>query len=148
MTLQDQAILALTIWRENRGGGIPGMQSVANVIYNRVAKRGTDVTTECLRKLQFSSMTAQGDPELSLGPNALDAAGWSTWLSALDLAGEAAANNLPDITGGATVYYAPKGISSTATITLPCGTFPFPMSWNKAAVKFTTEIAGQLFFVE
>jgi hypothetical protein len=39
MTIADQFVLALTCWRENRGGGIPGMQSVANVIMNRAAKR-------------------------------------------------------------------------------------------------------------
>ena len=124
------------------------MQSVANVILNRVAKRGTDVTTECLRPLQFTSMTYAKSSEIALGPNPTNTADWAAWMNALIIASQAAQDNLPDLTGGATVYYAPAGIQSAATITLNGQTYPFPATWNQAALTFTTEIAKQLFFVE
>lgn len=102
MTIADQFVLALTCWRENRGGGVPGMQSVANVIMNRAAKRRTDAYTECVRPMQFSSLTAKGDPELTLWPADND----PQWLEAIALAGQATAGTLEDITDGATSYYA------------------------------------------
>jgi len=102
MTIADQFVLALTAWRENRGGGVPGMQSVANVIMNRAAKRRTDAYTECVRPMQFSSLTAKGDPELTLWPADND----PQWLEAIALAGQAAVGTLEDITDGATSYYA------------------------------------------
>jgi conjugal transfer mating pair stabilization protein TraG len=148
MTLQDETTLVLTIWRENRGGGTVGMQSVANVILNRAKRDGSDVADECLKRLQFSSMTAPNDPELRLGPDPLDPADWAAWGQAVNIVDQAAFNNLPDLTGGATLYYAPNGLQSAKTITLAGVTYPFPQGWNEAAVTFTTEIAGQLFFTE
>lgn len=149
MTLQDQAILALAIWKEARNGGSIAMQSIANVVMNRVAKRGTSAAIECLRPLQFSSMTAPGDPELAIGPNALNQADWAAYLSALNIASQAAVGNLPDVTGGATDYYAPGSIKTTATYVLPDKTVvPFPHTWNPAKVSFTVKIDRQLFFKE
>jgi hypothetical protein len=78
------------------------MQSVANVIMNRAAKRRTDAYTECVRPMQFSSLTAKGDPELTLWPADND----PQWLEAIALAGQAAVGTLEDITDGATSYYA------------------------------------------
>ena len=143
MRIQDEVLLALTVWRENRGGGVQGMQSVANVIVNRAAERGTDAYTECVRPLQFSSLTAKGDPELTLWP----ANGDAQWAEALQLAAQAAAGTLNDITGGATLYYAPAGQQWTKRITLADGSVvPFPDGWNEAAVVETCTIAGQVFF--
>ena len=130
MTVQDQAIAALTIWRENRGGGIPGMQSVLNVIMNRAKKRGTDVYTEAVRKWQFSSMTAPGDANLILYPAGSD----PQWQQALALTKQADAGTLEDITGGATSYYAPAG--------MPDGKAP---DWV-ATMTQTAVIAKQIFF--
>jgi spore germination cell wall hydrolase CwlJ-like protein len=145
MRIQDQVLLALTAWRENRGGGASGMQSVANVIMNRAAARKTDAYTECVRPLQFSSLTAKGDPELTLWPADADA----QWAEALALAAEAAAGTLEDITGGATLYYAPASIQTTATIQLPNGSrIPFPEGWNASAVKYACTIQSQAFFTE
>lgn len=143
---QDVVVLALTAWRENRGGGGVGMRSVMNVILNRVAQRKTSAWVECLRPLQFSSMTAPGDPELGLWPADED----KQWQDALDLAQSAAREKLYDATQGATLYYAPRGIGETGkTITLPDGrVVPFPASWNEAAVQYTATIAGQVFFRE
>ncbi len=127
MTIQDQVIGALTMWRENRGGGTQGMQSVLNVLMNRARKRGTDVYAEAVRRLQFSSMTATGDPNLVLYPTEGD----PEWQEALSLCAQAAAGTLADITGGATSYYA----TSMAT----------PPYWA-ASMTQTCEIANQIFF--
>src|ERR1700692_3939206 len=134
MTIQDQVIGALTCYRENRSGGVQGMQSVFNVLMNRAKKRMTDVYTEAVRKLQFSSMTAAGDPELTLFPTDMDSQG----AEALTLAYQASTGNLDDITGGATLYYAPHGLTPgeiDGTYTLPDGTqIPWVKGWNRAAV--------------
>ena len=127
MTHQDIAIGALCCWRENRGGGTPGMQSVLNVLQNRATHRGTSVYAEAVRRLQFSSMTAPGDPNLILYP--LD--GDPQWAMALILAGQMSDGTLTDITGGATSYYA----DSMTT----------PPYWA-ASMTPTVEISGQKFF--
>lgn len=145
MRVQDQVVLALTMWRENRSGGVAGMQSIANVVTNRVHRRGSDAYAECTRALQFSSITAKGDPQLSLWPSDGDV----LWDQALDLAARALAGALEDLTNGATLYYAPGGIRSEKTYTLPDGTIvPFPAPWNPLAVHYLGEIAGHLFFAE
>lgn len=145
MTLQDQTTLVLTAWRENRGGGgVPGMQSVINVICNRAARDSISVTAECLKRLQFSSMTAPGDPELHLGPDPLVPTDWASWEQAVMLV---VMDPLADITGGATDYYAPGGLTATQPYTLPDGTATVaPAKWNMATLQFTVQIAGQLFF--
>lgn len=130
MTIQDQVIGALTIWRENRGGGTQGMQSVLNVLMNRAKNRATSVYTEALRRLQFSSMTAAGDPNLVIYP----ADGDPEWREALSLTAQAAAETLSDITQGATNYYAPRGMKNGQ-----------PPSWALAMTQ-TVTIAGQIFF--
>lgn len=129
MTIEDQVIGALCAWRENRGGGVPGMQSVFNVLMNRAAKRITSIYEEATRHLQFSSMTYLG-PEAILFPSAID----PQWAEALTLAQQAASGQLDDITGGATSYYAPAG--------MPDGKAP---SWADTMTQ-TVTIAGQIFF--
>ncbi len=143
MRVQDQALLAVTMWRENRAGGVSGMQSVGNVIMNRVSKRGTDAYSECVRHLQVSSITAKGDPELTLWANNDD----PQWQTALALAAQAAVNALEDITDGADLYYAPKAIVTKVKIKLPNGiVVPFPQDWDQSAVIYTGTIQGQIFF--
>lgn len=143
MRVEDQVILALTIWRENRGGGVEGMQSVANVILNRAAKNRTNAWTECTRRLQFSSMTAPGDPELTLWP----ADGDHEWEIAQHIASLADLGALNDLTDGALLYYAPHGIESEKTYTwLDGSVIPFPESWNAAKVTPLCAIGGHVFF--
>jgi len=143
MRIQDQVVLALTIWRENRGGGIPGMQSVANVIVNRATRNKTSAFAECVKPWQFSSITAKGDPELTLWPKDDDV----RWAQALDLAEQAASGALQDITGGALLYYAPHGIQATKRFTLPNGeTIPFPDRWDETVVKYLCTVQDQVFF--
>jgi hypothetical protein len=145
MTIQDQVILALTIWRENRGGQPQpqAMQSVANVIMNRTVAHGTDVWSVCTKKAQFSSLTSPGDPELTLWPFDSD----PQWIMALQIAQQAASVSLADITGGAMDYYAPQGQKWAKRFTLPDGTvIPFPDNWNESAVAYTVTIGNQVFF--
>jgi hypothetical protein len=145
MRVQDQVFLAVAMWKENREAGVRGMQSVGNVLMNRAAKRKTNEYTECTRPLQISSLTAKGDPELTLWPQDSD----PTWQTALDLAAHAAAGILVDITNGATLYYAPEGQSWKQRFTLPNGSvIAFPDDWNKEAVAYTAEIGSQYFFKE
>lgn len=130
MTIQDQVIGALTAWRECRGGGVQGMQSVLNVLINRAAHRKTSIYEEAVRKWQFSSMTAPGDANLVLFPTAID----PQWAEALTLMDQASHGLLDDITGGATYYYSPAG--------MPGGVAP---KWA-ATMTQTVTIAGQIFF--
>ncbi len=94
--------LALCAWKENRGGGIPGMTSVINVVMNRCAMSGASPYAEVYRPLQFSSMSYQHDPELLIQPKEDD----PSWEQAQDLAASAAQGKLADITGGAMFYFA------------------------------------------
>ncbi len=143
MRIQDQVMLALVMWRENRGHGIEGMQSVGNVVLNRAAKRGTNVWIECTRRLQFSSITAKGDPELTLWPGDSDA----QWQDALDLAAKAAVGALEDLTNGALLYYASGSIETSKTIIWLDGTkIPFPETWNPSVVTPLCSIGGHVFF--
>lgn len=145
MTNADQFIMALTIWRENRGGGYPGMQSIANVILNRSNQRGTSPYEECIRPWQFSSLTAKGDPELTLWPSLLD----TSWAVAQAISQSAVNGTLDDITGGANLYYNPNSIVSDQTFTLPTGqVVKFPTGWNPSVVKYLKSIENHLFFKE
>ena len=127
MTIQDIVFGALCAWRENRGGGIEGMQSVINVLDNRARERSTSIYDEVIRPLQFSSMTSKGDPELILFPSRFD----SAWIDAQALMERLDRNDLPDITNGATFYYAK--------------TMLIPPHWA-GSLERCAEIAGQLFF--
>lgn len=127
MTSTDQFLLALTAWRENRGGGAVGMQSVMNVICNSALKSGVSPYRECTRPLRYSSITAHGDPELTLWP----AEGDVQFSLAQTMAAQAALGDLKDITEGATNYYAL--------------TMKEPPYWAAEMTK-TVVIEGQAFF--
>lgn len=129
MTTQDEALIAITVYRENRGGGYQGMQSVANVIQNRSAKSGQSPYTVCTRHAQFSSISMPG-PESYLWPEETD----PQWQTALTIAAAASGGTLADLTGGATSYYAPGGMSG--------GQAP---SWAASMTK-TVTISNQIFF--
>jgi N-acetylmuramoyl-L-alanine amidase len=126
MTPLDQISLALCIWKENRGGGIPGMQSCANVILNRAAVRKLSVYAVVYQPLQFSSMSYQHDPQLLIQPKVDD----PQWAQAQELAALAADGKLTDITLGATSYYAVS----------------IPAPYWAASMTPTVMIANQRFF--
>ena len=126
----DWYMLALCLWREARGEGRAGMAAVGCVVRNRFHRDRTSYRAEVERRLQFSSLTAVGDPELTLWPTDADAD--------FALAGEIAEAVIDgaqlDPTGGATLYYAV--------------TIPFPATWDKAKCWFTVQIGKHRFYRE
>lgn len=102
MTPLDQMSIALCAWKENRGGGPTGMQSVINVVMNRCRQSGASPYAEVYRPLQFSSMSYPHDPQLLIQAKEDD----PQWEVAQSLAVKAALGTLEDITQGATFYYA------------------------------------------
>lgn len=98
--------LARTLWGEARGEGKEGMHPVANVIMNRVAAQswyGTGVIGVVLKEWQFSVWNLS-DPNRQkvMGVTKDD----PVFVQALEIAKRAVAGDLPDITNGATHYYA------------------------------------------
>jgi spore germination cell wall hydrolase CwlJ-like protein len=145
MTHSDYAFTALCLWREARDQETAGLTAVACVIRNRVNKRGTTPFAEIVKPWAFSSMTAKGDPELTLYPTDND----PQWVQAQLIAGNVLDGLTGDITGGSTLYYNPKSISTTATFTLPNGTsIPWPERWNQARAKYACTIGAHVFFIE
>jgi N-acetylmuramoyl-L-alanine amidase len=136
----DVDTLARTAWAENRAGGWLGMQSVCNAVMNRVAVAannggywwGNTVTDICLKHsgnvYQFDCWRAG-----TANNAALQAVTTSDqqFRDALELATRAVAGNLPDITRGATHYYAPGVISE-----------PY---WARGQ-QALADIQGQLFY--
>jgi N-acetylmuramoyl-L-alanine amidase len=129
-TAADVFMLALCLWREARGEGRTGMIAVGCVVRNRVIRDGQSYYAETVRRLQFSSLTAKGDPELTLWPVEND----PSWQTAQALAQSIISEDVQDITGGATLYYATS--------------IPFPATWNRSKVKQTVQIGNQIFFIE
>lgn len=145
MTAQDIAIGALCAWRENRQAGQAGLQSIINVLQNRAKRDNSSIYAEATRRLQFSSLTAPGDPELTLWPPGND----PQWLEALSLMEQASEDTLDDLTAGSTLYYAPYSLQDAGAIDLPNGnSIPFPRGWNPAAVAYQAKIGNQVFFRE
>lgn len=102
--------LARTVWGEARGEGRTGMEAVASVIMNRVARPGwwgKDVTSVCKSKDQFSCWN-QDDVNLKkmLGVTGADA----PFTVALDVATKAVRRQLPDPTDGADHYFNPNKV--------------------------------------
>jgi spore germination cell wall hydrolase CwlJ-like protein len=147
MTNAEKMLLAEVAWKENRRGQIPGMTSIINVVQNRVKKHGASIESIIMAPFQFTSMSVKSDPEYGIDPaksTGIDAIAWDV---AQELAFDASAGTLNDLTNGATLYYAPNSIRTHKNITLPNGeVVPFPLTWNPKAVKYAATIAGQIFF--
>jgi len=107
---EDQAdYMARTIYGEARGEGVKGMQAVANVIMNRVKAGGwygASVKDVVLKPYQFSCWN-ENDPNRLIIKNANQA----QLKQAREIAEKVISGELPDITAGATHYYA-KSISA------------------------------------
>lgn len=115
--------MARTMWAECRSGGRLGMQGVGGVIVNRAKMPpgywwGTGLHGVCVQPWQFSCWNA-GDPNLPK-LQAVTAAD-PEFAIALDLAAQAVAGTLIDLTNGADSYYARSMIS--------------PPSWAKTGVR-------------
>lgn len=146
-THSDYSFSAIAAWKEARGDGNTAMLAVLCVIRNRVNKHGSTPFTQVVKPWAFSSITAKGDPELTLWPSESD----PTWIQAQLLAQNVLDGLTSDITGGATLYFSPAGMASSSTTeyTLPDGEKTvFPKSWNPSAVVFSSKIGTQLFFRE
>jgi N-acetylmuramoyl-L-alanine amidase len=135
------AVLARTIYGENRDHGTEGMQSVANVVMNRVASGitwwGHDVLSVCLKPEQFSVWNPLTKPALFPPDSDYEATVSASetdpdYVQCLQVARQAIAGTLPDITGGATSYIDES---------LPQ---PWP-SWASASAE-TTRVGGQVFY--
>lgn len=129
-------VLARTLYGEARSGGWKGMQSVANVVCNRVRRGGwwgDTILTVCLKPWQFSSWNAllpgqvrDANFEVMVDATIAD----PSYANALAIAGMAVAGKLLDITDGADSYY-------------ELGT-PAP-TWTAKAVQLS-DIADQRFY--
>lgn len=105
-SMDDEELLARTIWGEARGDGAPGMEAVASVIMNRAKHGGwwgNDIKSVCLKPYQFSCWLV-GDPNLSklLSVNEED----PSFQVALDISGRATKGTLVDTTDGCDSYLA------------------------------------------
>lgn len=70
-TEYEAVMLALMVWREARSESFQGKLAVAWTVRNRVEHTkwwGTDIVGVITKKWQYSSMTATGDPQLSMFP--------------------------------------------------------------------------------
>ncbi len=118
-------VLARTLWGEARGEGSRGMEAVACVILNRVARAeeeggfwwGNTIVQVCQKPYQFSCWN-RSDPNYK----ALLAADEADlyFASALRVARRALAGALEDITNGATHYHADHMTPYWAKGETPC----------------------------
>lgn len=131
----DQSFLALCLWREARGEGVGGMLAVACVIRNRVLRDAESYYTEVVKKWQFSSLTAVGDPELIVYPSEDPKnPNYQMWNQAQQIAASVIAGQQTDITHGATLYH-----------TVQMG---FPHTWDRSKVTQVAQIGNHIFYTE
>lgn len=105
--IPDLGIVARTLWGEFRGGGYLGMQSVACVILNRAKSNirwwgGPDLRSICLAPWQFSCWLKNDPNRAKMIAVSKDDASYRI---ALEIAGLALEDKLPDITNGAMQYF-------------------------------------------
>ena len=93
---------ALCAWREARGEGRDGIRGVLHVIANRAKLWNKSWAQVVYQRLQFSSMTYPGDPQLTLVPHVPDPA----FVDCYELAALINAGGDFDLTQGATHYFA------------------------------------------
>lgn len=98
--------LARTMYGEARGEGAIGMQAVANVVVNRANRGGwygLTISEVCKKPKQFSCWNKTDPNYKKITSVTLDD---PTFATAFQLAMQAVAGTLPDITSGATEYHA------------------------------------------
>jgi N-acetylmuramoyl-L-alanine amidase len=124
----EVALLTLVIWREASDQPVATQQAVGCSIRNRVNKPswwGTDWTSVICKRLQYSSMTAQGDPNLIRWPIPTD----TSWQSCMEVAQSVYDGTLADMTDGATNYY-------SVSIPAPSWTEAMTFTLQSGANKF------------
>ena len=102
----DQFVWQLTVWREAMNQGLDGMEAVAWVMINRLksGKHGGSLMEVCTERLQFSSMTALGDPMTVKWPTHMNVAEANAWRLAEIACSGVEDGSVPDPTHGATYY--------------------------------------------
>lgn len=123
-------VMARTLWGEARNQGTAGMQAVANVIMNRVAKGGWYGATPaevCKKKYQFSCwLDSDPNKEKLLKVDESD----RQFAQCLDIARKAINGEIGDNTGGATEYHT-KAIKP---------------NWNWSKLQKTASIGDHIFY--
>lgn len=113
----EEAYLTATLFGEAGGEGVTGMQTVASVIMNRRnyyqahAKGGQTVKLSdvCLARYQFSFWNDKRNwtvQNIESWASKLNSANARAWNKCLEIARQAIAGSLKDVTNGATFYYA------------------------------------------
>ncbi len=113
----EEAYLTATLFGEAGGEGVTGMQTVASVIMNRRnyyqahAKGGQTVKLSdvCLARYQFSFWNDKRNwtvQNIESWASKLNSANARAWKKCLEIARQAIAGSLKDVTNGATFYYA------------------------------------------
>ena len=103
---EQKEVIAACLILEAGGEGVDGMQAVMNVIQNRAGGNPLGYYTQVIARKQFScmnSLTVSKRPMTELLAKAKD---HKRWQEALRIVDAAAVGVLPDLTGGATHYYA------------------------------------------
>lgn len=107
----DVFLGSMCVWREARSEPLTAKLAVAYVICNRAAKPGWwghSVSEVVARRLQFSSMSQNGDPNLVDWPdyaNPADPADWIAYQDALTAFLQAYTEQVSDPTQGCTYYF-------------------------------------------
>jgi spore germination cell wall hydrolase CwlJ-like protein len=129
----DKWSAAFCTWREARGESATltdSLRGVLHVIANRSAKRNLSWSQVVYQYLQFSSITAPGDPQIKAG--IVPSSGDSIFAQCYQIADDIASGSDADLTQGASNYFA-DGI-------------PVP-SWA-ASMQFTIKIGRHSFYKE
>jgi N-acetylmuramoyl-L-alanine amidase len=104
----EVVFMALTIWREARGELRQAKLGVAFCIMDRVHRPswwGDDVLSVIFKRLQFTSMTHVGDPQLTAWPDKRRLQDWAAWLECLDVAQAVLEDRVPNPVQGADTYH-------------------------------------------
>ena len=108
-TFRQREVITACLILEAGGEGAGGMQAVMNVIQNRAKGNPCGYYAETARPRQFSSLNnAPGFLFKDYSPIIAKAHGSKSWVIARSIVERAFAGSLPDLTGGATHYYALK----------------------------------------
>lgn len=119
---------ALVAWREARGEGRDGMRAVLHVVANRAKAQNKSWAQIIYQKMQFSSMTYGGDPQLANIPVKPD----PQFMDAYEIADLIFNGGDYDLTEGATFYFATS--------------IPRP-AWSDNMIQ-TAQVGHHLFFKE
>lgn len=128
-------IIARTIWGEARGDGYSGMTAVANVIATRAANPrwwGSGFVSVCTKPEQFDCWNKDETPGSDYQQMIAVTTADGDFVMARNIATEAVAGTLHDLTGGADSYYAPASVKA-------------PPAWATPD-KFKVQVGKQLFY--